>query len=148
MAVLELPETGPIYAAAAIFIYAIEGHPVYSELLRPLWERSTVVGQGVVTSELTLLEVLIRPLRLGDMALADDFRAALGGGLAVGLPIDARVLELAAHLRARHQALRSPDAVHLAPAELAGCGAFVTNDKRLRGAARMPIQVLGEAVSR
>jgi predicted nucleic acid-binding protein len=47
-------------------------------------------------------------------------------------PITRDVLEQAAHLRAKYKGLRTPDAIHLASAMTRHCGAFVTNDVKLK----------------
>jgi predicted nucleic acid-binding protein len=98
----------------------------------------------VVTSELTLLEVLVKPLKSSDQKLADLFRQVLFGttGLTC-MPIDRHVLELAAQLRASYQ-LRTPDAIHAATALRSGCSQFVTNDPQFRKIPGLLVSVLSE----
>jgi len=61
----------------APLIYFIEEHPTYLPLLRPLFEAVDQAKLRVVTSVLTLTEVLVHPLRHGDGALADSYRRIL-----------------------------------------------------------------------
>ena len=86
----------------------------------------------VVTSELTLMEVLVGAYRADDLVLEGDYRRTLGDPAVRLISIGQDVLGLAAKLRAGRGALRTPDAIHVATASLAGCGTFVTNDKALR----------------
>jgi hypothetical protein len=72
MGSLILPSSGPVYADAQIFIYSIEKHPTYAPILRPLWESVARGDLEVVSSELTLLETLVGPLKQGDAALEAD----------------------------------------------------------------------------
>ncbi|KZM78945.1 type II toxin-antitoxin system VapC family toxin [Cellulosimicrobium sp. I38E] len=84
-------------------------------------------------SPLVRLECLVGPLRSGDVELEDRYRAALR--LFAEVPLDATVFERAARLRAA-SSLRTPDALHLAAAQVHGCRALWTNDARLAVAGR------------
>jgi predicted nucleic acid-binding protein len=98
----------------------------------------------LVTSIITLVEVLTRPLQLGASELAGQYRDILLAteGLSVQ-PVSAVVAEEAAHLRAVRK-LRTPDAIQLAAARLAGAHTFVTNDKRLGNVPDLRIIVLDD----
>lgn len=84
-------------------------------------------------SPLVRLECLVGPLRSGDVELEDRYRAVLD--LFVEVPLDTAVFERAARLRAA-SALRTPDALHLAAAQIHRCSALWTNDSRLAVAGR------------
>jgi predicted nucleic acid-binding protein len=103
------------------------------------------------TCELSLLEVLVRPLqdiespdsqiRAEGRALHDWYMRNLvsDGRFLRTCAIDTETLQTAARLRAtasRNQSgsLKTPDALHFASALLAGCGHFVTGDERLSNA--------------
>jgi predicted nucleic acid-binding protein len=98
-----------------------------------------------VTSELTVLEVTVLPLRAGEGALADRYESLLttSRGLTL-IPIDREQLYLAARLSARCAGLRTPDAIQLAAALGAGATAFVTNDRALPRVGGLEIVQLGE----
>ena len=67
MGSLALPTSGLIYADAQIVIYSTDGHPLYAPVCRPVWQTN---GEAVtVSSELTLAETLVGPMRSGDAAL-------------------------------------------------------------------------------
>lgn len=124
--------SGPVAIDASIFVYLIEEHPSYLSVVQPLFEAIHDGRLAAVTSGITLLEVLVLPLRNKDNRLAESYEIVLteSRGLRVAA-IDADQIRSAAHLRARWPALRTPDALQLAAALLAGCSAFVTNDRRL-----------------
>jgi predicted nucleic acid-binding protein len=56
------------------------------------------------------------------------------------------VAEGAARIRARY-GFRTPDAIQLASAQVAGARVFVTNDVRLRSFAELPVVVLSDHVA-
>jgi predicted nucleic acid-binding protein len=85
----------------------------------------------LVSSAITLLEVLVAPYRAGDLALAERYHALLTRARGVRLvEVDRAQLRTAAQLRARHGGLRAPDALQLAAAVSGTCTALVTNDRR------------------
>jgi predicted nucleic acid-binding protein len=128
----------------APFIYFIEDHPRYAPQLVALFE---AVEQGrirIVTSVVTLAEVLVRPLRERQADLVTEYRDILLGSPGVeALPVSAAIAERAAELRATH-GLRTPDAIQLATAMEAGAAAFLTNDTRLRTVAGLEVLILAE----
>jgi predicted nucleic acid-binding protein len=124
---------GAIYADAQIAIYSTDNHPVYAPLCGPIWQVKR--PSSVVSSEITLLETLVIPLRNGDANLARLRERIWVQGNATLLPITESILREAARLRATIPALKTPDAIHAATALLEGCALFVTND---RGFARVP----------
>ena len=115
----------------AVFIYFIEEHPAHLATIAPLFTLADAGERDLVTSGLTLLEVLVVPHRKGKAALADRYEALLtrSRGLRLVEP-DLKQLRVAAAIRAAH-AVRTPDALQLAAALTTGCTAFVTNDRRL-----------------
>jgi predicted nucleic acid-binding protein len=122
---------GPVALDTAPFIYLVEEHPRFLPALAPVFEAADSGRIRLVTSALTLLEVLVVPLRAGNLALAERYEAILTHGRGLDLvPLDTGLLRAAAQLRARHR-VRTPDALQLAAALLRGCSAFVTNDRAL-----------------
>ena len=121
---------GAVALDAAAFIYYIEDDPRYAQLLEPIFTRA---GRDVtvVTSAMTLLEVLVVPIRLGHAQLADRYDQLLTRSRGIKLvDITRDQLRAAASLRAVLP-LKTPDALQVVAATSAGCGVFVTNDRRL-----------------
>jgi predicted nucleic acid-binding protein len=143
--------TGPLAGARLIaldtstFIYLIERHPVFFSAVEPIFEAIDGGEVRAATSVLTLLEVLVKPLETKATTLADDFRAAVSASpnLRV-LDVDRQIAERAAAIRAVH-GYRTPDAVHLATAEMVGA-AFVSNDGRLRSFPGVPVVTMSALI--
>jgi predicted nucleic acid-binding protein len=136
-----------VYLDANGFIYSIERIDPYRAMLDTLWLTVSAGQVTVVTSELTLLEVLVRPLKVGDATTATLFRTVLKHTPDVQmLPITQSVLEEAAQLRAT-LGLKTPDAIHVATALLNGSMLFVTNDSAFRRVTDLTVTVLSELVT-
>ena len=131
MGLLEDLGSGPVALDSAIFIYFIEEHRELLPLVRPVFAAIAGGDLKAVTSSITLLEVRVLPLRLGLASLADRYEAFLtqSGNLKL-VEIDHPLLRVAAHLRAITR-IKTPDALQLAAATVAGCTAFLTNDREL-----------------
>lgn len=99
--------------------------------MRPFFQAMDRGGLVVVTSIITLVEVLVHPLKHGDATLAQQYRNTLlsSRGL-TSIPVSHNIAEEAARLRAAHN-LRTPDSIQMARALLAGAGYFLTNDAKL-----------------
>ena len=133
-----------VYLDADIFIYALEGHERFAAVLAELFGAIDRGEIRAVTSELTLAEVLVKPLMDGNTARQTAYQQALRNTSSrTVVPIDRAVLLEAAQLRAA-TSLRLPDAIHVATARLTGCSAFISNDARLRAGAGPPVIVMTE----
>lgn len=115
--------------------------------MTPLWSAVDAGHLVVVTSELSLLETLVKPVREGQNALADLYRAILysSRGLKL-LPVDREVLKRAAEIRARHN-LKTPDSIHAATSLSHGCSMFVTNDAEFARVPSLNLALLSEIIS-
>jgi predicted nucleic acid-binding protein len=115
----------------APLIYFIEEHPIYLPIVTPFFEKLDQGKIKVVTSVITLSEVLVKPLRDGETKLAQQYRDILlniNGLITVEVSID--IAEKAAQLRSQYS-LRTPDAIQIATALQSNATALLTNDIRL-----------------
>jgi len=97
--------------------------------------------RGIV-SELTLLEITVKPLQLGRQDAADDYETLLSYFPNLDLVSISRTILLdAAALRARHR-LRSPDAIQLATAFQSEATLAITNDEAWRNIANIETLLL------
>lgn len=127
----ELPNGSRVAIDTAPVIYFVERHPRFLQVVRPLFEAADAGRIELVTSAVTLLEVLVVPYRAGDADLARRYEALLTRGRGLTLvELGRPILRAAAQLRAVH-ATPTPDALQLAAALSGRCCAFVTNDRRL-----------------
>ena len=144
MGSLSLPEHGRVYLDANCFIYSVEGVEPYYSILKPLWRVVSSKQLTIVTSEITLLEVLVKPLKMGDFDMANDFRTLLHQSPEVQMiPITQIILEGAAKLRATTN-IKTPDAIYATTASSHQCVLFMTNDKVFRQATGIPVQILDD----
>ncbi len=146
MGTLILPASGLVYLDANPIIYSVEKHPVFGPLLQPLWQAARAKTIEVVSSDLVLMETLIGPLKSGDTALEKAYEQALLGTDMRLLPITHSVLREAAQLRATTK-LKTPDALHAATSQIAGCVRFVTNDVGFRGVSGLPVVILDDLLT-
>lgn len=148
MVALALPVTGYVYLDTNCFIYSVERIDPYRAVLDILWQTVSIMDGEllVVTSELTLHEVLVKPLKMQDATTATIFRIILRHSPDVRMsPISQAVLEESARLRAT-TGLKTPDAIHAATALLDNCKLFLTNDPAFRRVPGLEVTVLSEAV--
>jgi predicted nucleic acid-binding protein len=132
-----------IYLDANIFIYALEGFPEFKNVLTELFSAIDDHKIQAVTSDLTLAEVLVKPLKDGNLTLIETYKKAIesGAGLSVA-PVNRAVLIEAATLRSQTK-LKLPDGIHVATALQTGCSIFLTNDERI-SIKGLEILVLGD----
>lgn len=122
---------GPIGVDTAVFIYFIQEHRDYLPLIAPIFRRADEGARELVTSALTLLEVLVVPYRVGDRSLADRYDALLTRSRGIRtIDVGRDQLRMAAQLRGA-TGVKTPDALQLVAALSAGCKTFLTNDRRL-----------------
>lgn len=96
---------------------------------------------------ITLTEVLVHPLRQGDLALAQRYRMMLTQNQDFQLcAVTEFVAEKAAELRARHN-LRTPDALHVATAIEYGCDTILTNDRGIARVSDIRVLILDDLKS-
>ncbi len=127
MGQLSISHGSRVYIDTAPIIYSVEKHKDYWELLVPLWQSSKEGRIDLVTSGLTLLEVLVQPLRQNNTGLIDAYESLLTNTEIVVQSISIDILHRAASLRASEN-FKTPDAIHAASALASGCTHFVTND--------------------
>jgi len=133
---------GPIGVDTAVFIYFIEEDPRFLRIIEPLFRAADRGGCTLVTSALTLLEVLVVPYRAGNRPLAERYEMLLTQSRGIQIvDISRDQLLAAAQLRAV-AAVKTPDALQLAAALSSACTSFITNDRRLPMVAGLRIRQL------
>ena len=66
MGAITLPDRDPVYMDACGFIYSVERTEPYRELIEPVWQQAQTGQFSIVTSELSIVETMVNPLREGD----------------------------------------------------------------------------------
>lgn len=97
MGSLTLSASSVVYIDTAPLIYSVEKYPEYESSLRPLWASSKSGEIQVITSELTLVETLVGPLKHGDSKLAEVYTELLTATEMRLLPVTLDVLKTLAY---------------------------------------------------
>lgn len=118
-----------IYLDSCMVIYAVEDPGERGEAVRSRLAENT--EREFAISSLVTMECLVAPLREENLSLHDHYLRVLGQFARLALHEEHFVR--AAELRAAH-GLKTPDALHLAAAQLHGCDELWTNDSRLASA--------------
>ena len=145
MGPLILPTGGSVYVDANAIIYSVERIEPYRELLAPMWQEAGAGRFALASSELVVLETLIKPLREGNARLEMLFRSIFAAAEMDLIPATLAIWEDAARIRAQ-TGLATPDALHAATALRAGCAAFITNDTDFRRVEGLPVVILDDLV--
>lgn len=120
-----------IFWDSNLFIYFLEGNDERSAATKNLRRSMLDRGDELLTSTLTIGEILVKPMARGDDARCRLYEQVLGK-TALILPFDLESAQRYAAIRGG-TAIKGPDAMQLACAGSAGVDLFVTNDRRLHG---------------
>lgn len=129
---LALKYTGrKIFLDTAPVIYYIEENERYLDFLTELFDLAKKNEIQFVTSSLTLLELLVLPIRQKQHELAQAYRdIILNSGSIVLVSMNVEIAVAAANIRANYN-FKTPDAIQIASAINSNCNLFLTNDKKL-----------------
>ncbi len=90
--------------------------------------------QRLVTSQLALAELLVKPIALQRQDLVHVYDSwTISNSYLEVVPVVRDVLKDAAALRANDRSLKLPDAIHLTTALGTQCRYFLTRDRRIKG---------------
>jgi predicted nucleic acid-binding protein len=133
-----------IFLDTAPLIYFIEGNSVYQPVLSNLFGQNKNGTFFFIASSITLLEVLVKPLREGQILLANQYKNILTNAAGISIfDITTAIAESAAQLRARYN-LKTPDAIQFATCIEMGADYFLTNDIRLKNVVEVNVIMLAE----
>jgi predicted nucleic acid-binding protein len=145
-AIGSIPTGSPVYLDTNIWIYALEGFAPFAATLTTLFARIDAGELVAVTSDLTLAEVLVKPLHTRQAELQQVYLDTLQSGQTLTMaPITRAVLIEAARLRAQHASLKLPDAIHAATAMAHSAPTFISNDARFGAVSGLTAIVLHAA---
>jgi predicted nucleic acid-binding protein len=133
-----------IFLDTAPLIYFIEGNSQYQENLKQIFEANDKGSFTFITSSITLLEVLVKPLKEGQQELADKYKRILTNAPGIEIfDVTNNLSVKAAELRAKYN-LRTPDAIQIATAIDNNADYFLTNDIRLKLVPEINIIILSD----
>ncbi len=123
-----------------LFIYLLEDKGAQTKAVVRLAERMEQRGDQLITSALTLGELLVHPVALGDDELAARYENILSSRATI-VAFDEAAGRHYARVR-QDRSIKGPDAIQLACAAKAQVDLFITNDFRLAGKVIPGIQFL------
>lgn len=123
-----------------LFIYLFEDYGNLSKAVAQLRSKMLARGDQLLTSTLTLGEILVKPSERGETELCTKYEHTISNA-AVMISFDLKAAKIYAELRSM-RSLRAPDAIQLACAANANVDLFITNDERLQGSHVQGIQFI------
>ncbi len=133
-----------VYIDTAPFIYIVEGNPSLADAVDLQIKKWIDSNEDLLTSCVTLMELLVHPKRTKNRRLEGQYRLSLDRLLAFPpLPVNERVADRAAAIRAEY-GFKAPGALQLAAALVAGADVFYTNDKKLKRFSELNVLLVGE----
>jgi predicted nucleic acid-binding protein len=118
-----------VFWDTSLFIYLFEGEGSILKQMTALRQSMLARGDQLITSALTVGEILVKPIEQRDDDLARKYVEAIEA-TALILPFDAKCVSIYAGLRC-DRSLKPPDAIQLACAAEFGVDLFITNDAKL-----------------
>jgi predicted nucleic acid-binding protein len=141
---LVLKKGDKVYLDANIFIYSVEEKQPYADKIKGIYHEIVRKNAIVITSDMTICEVLVKPFKVQNIFIANAFKTALTPHVYLNVvPITRDILIKAAEIRAS-SSLKTPDAIHLATVIAMQCDYFITNDKAFKTASYIETLSLDE----
>lgn len=135
-----------VFLDTAPLIYYIEENPQYSIILNKLFLENSKGVFLFQTSVITLLEVLVLPMRMNEIQLVEQYQNILCNSRSIDiLDLNIEIAKKAAAYRAKY-GLKTPDSIQIASAVNASADYFFTNDIRLKAVTEIEILVLDELI--
>lgn len=135
-----------VFLDTAPLIYYIEENSKYSSVLIKLFTGNSKGDFLFETSVITLLEVLVYPLRENEFKLAEEYQKILCNSTTINISdLNIEIAVKAAGLRAKY-GLKTPDSIQVATALSVKASYFLTNDLRLKVIDEIEILILDDLV--
>ena len=115
-----------------LFIYLFENNPEWAPRVAELRRKMLARGDQLLTSWLTVGEVLTKPREQSNAMLEKSYLNFFTSGAIEVIAFDLEATKRYGAIRGRER-LRPADAIQLACAAAAGTDLFVTNDSQLSG---------------
>jgi predicted nucleic acid-binding protein len=133
------------YIDANVFVEMFEKNSNVSAQLRRLFVHVEETALSRFTSELTLAELLVKPMKDRNAKLVEPYTGFMQSGpMMEVVSIDRQMLYTAAMTRAEDGSTKLPDAIHVATALERECHWFVTGDRAIKSSPRAitPFQII------
>jgi uncharacterized protein len=122
-----------IYWDTMLFIYWLEGNPIFGQRVHAIWSRMQERNDELITGTLALAEVLAGAYKGGaSEERIQKVRMAFESAVSQMIPFTADTADLFGRIKGT-LGVATADAIHLACAATAGTDLFLTNDADLVG---------------
>ncbi len=133
-----------LFVDTSPFIYLVESHESYGELVRDFFLTSIARNDQLVTSVITWMEFSVIPKKAKRFDLIEKYLDLLDQLSIPLIEISQPIADRAAFLRSNYDFLRPMDALQLAVALESECGRFISNDKGLYRISEMQVITLDQ----
>jgi predicted nucleic acid-binding protein len=146
MGIIKKLKSKTVFLDTAPLIYYIEENRNYSPILNKLFLANSKGDFLFQTSVITLLEVLVHPMRANEQQLVEEYQNILCNSPSIEIiDLNINIAIKAASLRAKY-GLKTPDSIQVATALNASSQFFLTNDIRLKAVSEIEILILDEII--
>lgn len=146
MGLIQKLKNKKVFLDTAPLIYYIEGNPQYTAVLNKLFLENSKGIFLFQTSVITLLEVLVLPMRMNENLLVEQYQNILFNSATINIfDLNIEIAKLAAAYRAKY-GLKTPDSIQIATAVNVSADFFFTNDMRLKAVTEIEILILDEFI--
>ena len=129
MGLLNRINGGTVFIDTAPFVYFVECHSKYVDILYPVFNAIDREEIYAVTTTITCSETLVIPCRQANWRLVEQYETLLAETPALEIvPFDLDLAKRTAEIRAKY-GIKTPDAIQWATAVRHGASFFLTNDK-------------------
>ncbi len=133
-----------VFIDTAPFIYLFEDRNDLGQRIEELLRRWILGGAQIMTSAITVMEIMTKPLKAGNQQLTDYYYAYFTQTKGLSLKsIGPGEAKAAAEFRAKY-GIKAPDALQLGTAQIHGADLVLTNDRDWLRVTEMSISVLSE----
>ncbi|MGH7127273.1 MAG: type II toxin-antitoxin system VapC family toxin [Planctomycetaceae bacterium] len=130
-----------VYLDSNIVVYLVEQPSNFGPRAALRVQALLASGDRIMVSDLTRVECRSNPLAAGDQGTLLHYDVFFSQTADRVMPLSTAVCDRATLIRGQYR-YRTPDALHLAAAVEAGCGAFLTNDLRLSSFPDLTVEIL------
>ncbi|MEQ8220948.1 MAG: PIN domain-containing protein [Candidatus Eremiobacterota bacterium] len=139
-------EIKSIFMDTAPIIYYIEGNNQFCQI-KDMINQIQKNNITIFSSVITITEVLVKPVSLGNMNVVNSFLTFLKNpDNIIILPVNDRIAEQAGYLRGKYPSLKTLDAIQISSAIEARTDIFLTNDLRLKQVKEIEVFTLKDMV--
>ena len=137
-----------VFLDTAPLIYYIEENQRYSSVLNKLFLDNSKGEFLFQTSVITLLEVLVLPMRQNEIQLLEQYQNILCNSPSIDIfDLNVEIAKQAASYRAKY-GMKTPDSIQIATAVYASADYFLTNDIQLKAVKEIEVLVLDELIKK